>query len=103
MIQSLTSSECSHCGQIALWVGDKMIFPRTISFEQPNNDLPVEIQQDYLEVASIYQDSPRAASALSRLSIEKLCIHLGEEKGKLTVKIGNLVKKGYVHTNPKNA
>ena len=55
--------------------------------------MPESVRQDYLEAASIVEKSPRAAAALLRLAIEKLCKDLGES-GDINAMIGNLVKKG---------
>ena len=75
-----------------------MIYPGQIPVQSPNQDLPEDIQEDYLEAASIVNQSPRGAAALLRLCIEKLVSHL-EAKGKdLNAKIGDLVSRGF---NPK--
>ena len=47
----------------------------------------------YNEAALIYNKSPRAACALLRLAVERLCNELGETS-KIDNMIGNLVKKG---------
>ena len=55
--------------------------------------MPDTVKELYDEAASIANQSPRAASALLRLAIEKLLEHLGE-KGNFNDGIKNLVKKG---------
>ena len=59
-----------------------MIYPRSIPFPDPNEDLDDGIKKLYREAANVYQDSPRASAALLRLCLEKLCQQLGE-KGNL--------------------
>jgi hypothetical protein len=71
-----------------------MIYPDEINVESPNKDLPEDIQIDYLEAASILNQSPRGAAALLRLAIEKLVNSLDAKGKDLNKKIGDLVDKG---------
>ena len=86
-------TNCQHCSKATVWLAENMIYPRSISFSDPNEDMDEEIKQLYLEAAKIFQDSPRSSAALLRLCVEKLCRQLGE-KGSLNACIGNLVKRG---------
>jgi Domain of unknown function (DUF4145) len=88
---------CSHCKKPTIWKDDHqgMIWPQDISAAPlPNSDMPPEIEKDYLEARSIASVSPRGAAALLRLSVQKLCKHLGESGDNVNSDIGNLVKKG---------
>lgn len=85
---------CSHCGEFSIWHEEVMIYPNFAGVESPNQDLNEDIQSDYEEAAEILQRSPRGAAALLRLSIQKLCIQLGEDGKDLNTDIGNLVKRG---------
>ena len=71
-----------------------MIYPKTIKVSLPNEDLDGDIKKDYLEAANIFNDSPRASTALLRLALQKLCKQLGEKGDNINTDIGNLVKKG---------
>jgi len=62
--------------------------------EKPNFDLSEEIQKDYLEAANTFDDSPRAAAALLRLALQKLCMQLGEKGKNINDDIKNMVSKG---------
>lgn len=85
---------CSHCGRYSIWNEEVMIYPDFQGIELPNEDLNEEVKIDYLEASSILQKSPRGAAALLRLTIQKLCVQLGEKGKDLNTDIGNLVKKG---------
>lgn len=73
---------------------DNIIYPKKILVENPNTDLDSDIQNDYLEAARVYNESPRAAAALLRLALQKLCKQLGEKGDNINDDIKNLVKKG---------
>lgn len=93
-IEGLKVGHCGHCGDYSTWVGNTMIYPGQIDVESPNKDLPEEIKIDYLEAASILNQSPRGSSALLRLAIEKLVNELDAKGKDLNAKIGDLVSKG---------
>ena len=84
---------CNHCKQHSIWVNEKMVFPDSTNVPMPNDDLSDEIKNDYNEAASIFEKSPRAAAALLRLIIEKLCIKFECQGKSLNDKIGYLVKE----------
>jgi len=71
-----------------------MIYPKTIKVSLPNEDLDGDIKKDYLEAANIFNDSPRASTALLRLALQKLCKQLGEKGDNINADIAALVKKG---------
>ena len=85
---------CDHCSKITLWLKKEMLFPSRPSVPIPNGDLDSEIKKDYNEAAEIVEKSPKAAAALLRLAIQKLCKQLGENGENLNNDIGKLVKKG---------
>lgn len=93
-IETLKIVSCSHCKNYSLWVDNQIIYPNTSGIPNPNEDLNPEIQDDYFEAASIINKSPRAAAALLRLAIQKLCKQLGETGNNINGDIANLVKKG---------
>ena len=90
-------SRCSRCNGSMIWFSDKIIYPLSGYLEPANLDLPGEIKADYEEAASILNLSPRGAAALLRLSIQKLCKHLGESGKDINNDIKNLVTKGLPH------
>jgi len=85
---------CSHCEEASLWLvkekGDdnrgnvipidgEMLLPDFGSSPLPENDMPEDVRIDFLEASRIFSRSPRGAAALLRLSLQKLCKHLGQK------------------------
>lgn len=88
---------CAHCGKRSIWMEEsqRMIWPQDVSAAPlPNPDMPEDIEKDYMEARSIAAISPRGSAALLRLSVQKLCKHLGESGESINTDIGNLVRKG---------
>lgn len=94
ILDNTMTSKCSHCGQISFWVNQKMVYPLTGNVEMANSDLPEDILLDYNEAKDIVNISPRGAAALLRLSLQKLCGHLGEKGENINEDIASLVKRG---------
>lgn len=94
LVESVRFAFCSHCNRYSLWREGKMIYPDTSGIRPPNPDLNQEIQDDYMEARSIVNKSPRGATALLRLCIQKLCQQLGESGKNINDDIAALVKKG---------
>ena len=89
----LTIHRCQCCGKKILWIDNTYIYPDIIA-EEANADLPEPVKQLYNEAALIYNKSPRAACALLRLAIDRLCNELGETDRDINKNIGALVKRG---------
>ena len=85
---------CSSCNELSIWIFSEIIWPLESGVPRPNPDLPDDVRSDYEEAGAILGSSPRGAAALLRLSIQKLCKHLGESGGNLNKDISELVKKG---------
>jgi hypothetical protein len=90
---------CNHCnGRVVWFVNDHnsyVLWPFDIANAPlPHNEMPEDVKADYIEARSICARSPRGASALLRLGIQKLCKHLGGKGDNINEDIGALVKKG---------
>ena len=87
-------ARCDACDNYSIWINKLLIYPRPLTAPEPSTDLPEEIRVDFEEARTIAADSPRAAAALLRLCIQKLCIHLGQPGKNLNDDIGALVANG---------
>lgn len=105
-ISKILISQCVHCYKQCFWLkvengeDDKdsengiLLFPKDSKAPMPHPDMPADIRKEYLEARNIVNDSPRGASALLRLAVQKICIHLGENGKNLNDAIGSLTRKG---------
>lgn len=87
-------SLCFSCREIAIWRYDVLLYPPVRHEIEPNVDMNPDIRADFDEARAIFSGSPRAAAALLRLCVQKLCIQL-ELKGKrIDDDIASLVSRG---------
>ncbi|RAX56643.1 hypothetical protein CCZ01_08890 [Helicobacter monodelphidis] len=93
---------CQSCNEISIWIDKKIVYPKPRLAPLPNEDLPDNIKADYVEASLIVQDSPRGACALLRLALQKLMIHLGEDKN-LNKAIQSLIDKKRIDENLQKA
>lgn len=89
----LTIHRCQCCGKKIIWIDDNYVYPDIIAVEA-NTDMPDSVKQLYDEAGLIYNKSPRAACALLRLAVDRLCNELGEKDRDINKNIGALVEKG---------
>ncbi|WP_315361456.1 DUF4145 domain-containing protein [Prevotella histicola] len=89
----LKIARCHSCGKKIIWIDNEYIYPNIVA-EEVNPDLPESVKQLYNEAGLIYNQSPRAACALLRLAIDRLCNELGETDRDINKNIGALVEKG---------
>jgi hypothetical protein len=87
-------SRCYSCDKLSLWLNKQLLHPATRSGDEPNEDMPDDIRADYEEARLVLNSSPRAAAALLRLCIQKLCRTVGETGQDLNKDIGSLSSKG---------
>lgn len=113
---SVSFSFCSACKDPSIWITDegggrhglmpgmpmeghlgsriKMIFPSECIAPKAEEDMPEGIRADYEEARLVFSHSPRAAAALLRLCVQKLCEELLGKPGKIHNQIGELVELG---------
>ena len=88
---------CHNCNKKIIWVRNDYAYPDIVT-EEANVEMPESVKQLYNEASLIYDKSPRAACALLRLAIDRLCNELGETDRDINKNIGALVKKGLPQT-----
>lgn len=85
--------KCTNCEKKIVWVNGEYAYP-DLQPIQPNVDMPDTVKLLYKEAGLIYTKSPRAACALLRLAIDRLCNELGETDRDINKNIAALVKRG---------
>jgi hypothetical protein len=70
-------SQCDACEKKMIWKAKEPIWPRTSLAPEAHVDFPAELLDDFEEARQVYNDSPRASTALLRLCLQKLCKLLG--------------------------
>ena len=93
LVNVLTIARCANCGKKIIWIDDEYIYPQKQAIE-PNIDMPPSVKSLFEEAGKIYSLSPRAACALLRLAIDRLCNELGENDRDINKNIGAMVSKG---------
>ena len=89
----LNIARCFNCGKKIIWYNNNYIYPE-IQPQEANPDMPETVLKLYNEAGSIYNKSSRAACALLRLAIDRLCNELGEKDRDINKNIGALVERG---------
>jgi hypothetical protein len=93
-VRGLYLSMCSKCGKYALWLNEKILYPALSIAPWPIEDMPVNVKEDFLEARSIVNTSPKAASALLRIGLQKLMCCLGESGKNMEIDVSNLIRRG---------
>jgi hypothetical protein len=93
-VPDLRLSSCTKCNRYALWLNEKIIYPPLSIAPWPIEDMPLSVKDDFMEARGVVNTSPRAASALLRLCLQKLMGYLGESGKNTELDIGGLIKKG---------
>jgi hypothetical protein len=99
--------ECFNCHDLTYWLarstvetmGEQpdalMVYPAgSGNAPPPHPHLPTDPKADYEEARGIVDRSPRGATALLRLAVQKLCAALGEPGKDVNTDIASLVQKG---------
>jgi hypothetical protein len=71
---------CQHCDGWGVWLEDQLVYPAELTAPLPHQDMPEDVRRDYAEARNVGSHSNRAAAALLRLAIERLCYDLCEKR-----------------------
>ena len=93
-VAGLSLCRCAHCRRISIWQDGRMVFPAYSPAPPAAPDLPDALVELYEEARMLVERSHRAAAAILRLVIQKLCIHLGEAGEDLEEDIESLTNQG---------
>ncbi|HEU4739532.1 MAG TPA: DUF4145 domain-containing protein [Solirubrobacterales bacterium] len=87
---------CRNCHGKSLWNAneERCVDPVIGGGPRPHIEMPEDVKGDYEEARRIVGQSPRGASALLRLAVQKLCKDLGEKGENINEDIKSLVQKG---------
>jgi Domain of unknown function (DUF4145) len=96
-------AQCAHCKKFSLWLADnsnhgcmvgRMLVPAESNAPAAHSDMPEDVARDYEEARVVSQISPRAACALLRVAIERLCRSLNAKGNTINDQIADLVQQG---------
>ncbi|HCC80822.1 MULTISPECIES: DUF4145 domain-containing protein [unclassified Methylophaga] len=85
---------CSSCDGFTLWVNKEIVYPKKTTLPPPNADLNDDIKSLYIEASKILIDSPKGATALLRLALQKLLEQVGKSGKNINSDIKDLVAEG---------
>lgn len=88
----LSAAACRSCGKEVIFFDGKVIVPAISQAPQAAEDMPAIVLPDFEEARLVLSVSPRGASALLRLVIQKLLPVLGATKGTIDASIAELVE-----------
>jgi len=88
-LQDFDAIQCVVCGNYSLYYQGKMIYPLETNVSKPNEDMPDNVKDIYLEARNVLNISPKSACALLRLALERLMGELDVEGRTLNDKINN--------------
>lgn len=88
---------CRNCGEPHIWVNGEMVYPKQSPAPLPAEDMPEDVEKDFREARQVVTDSPKAAAALLRRSIEALIEHLLDDpENHLYTDIQTLADEGII-------
>ncbi len=85
---------CDSCNLFSVWVDGKIVYPKRLPVDPPNEDMNDEVKSLYIEASNIFSDSPKGATALLRLALQKLLIQIGKDGQNINNNIKELVSEG---------
>lgn len=93
IVDKMEIRRCSNCGGKFFYINGELKYPEPETII-PEKDMPDDVKALFEEAACICNRSPRAACALLRLAVERLCDVLTAKGNTIDEKISDLVSKG---------
>lgn len=93
-VSNFKYSHCEHCNRKIYWYRGKMVVPDDSPMPRPHEDLPEACLEEYQEARRITEASPRAATALLRICLQRLFRELGESGTDLEQDVDKLIARG---------
>lgn len=86
-IPTWDASRCFACNHYCLWIEGALSFPeedavRALKLHAPNEDMPQDARELFMEAVAVLPHSKRAAAALCRAALERLVKHVDNEAPK---------------------
>ena len=88
------ASKCTYCNKWSIWIEGSLVYPAQIAVEDPNDDMPDEVKELYIESAQVLPASPRAAAVLLRLGLQILLGAVGGDGKNINNDIKKIVESG---------
>lgn len=100
VFENLFLRECRVCEKFTIWDDDdQLIFPLgSTTAPPPSPDMPDLVRKDYEEARKVVAISPRAAGALLRLGLQRLCEEILDKKGNIDGLIEQLREEERIST-----
>ena len=59
-------SQCGNpnCNKRCIWVNEKLVYPGLSTAPFPEDDMPLDVREDFLEAREVVEISPRSSAAL---------------------------------------
>ncbi|WP_170412834.1 DUF4145 domain-containing protein [Ruegeria arenilitoris] len=93
-VYNLSCSTCDSCGEIAIWMNSRMVFPTSGPAGVASEDMPQRVKELFDEAGAVFTTSPRASAALLRLALQHLLIELGGTGKDINSDINSLIDNG---------
>ncbi|WP_417498453.1 DUF4145 domain-containing protein [Maricaulis sp.] len=93
-VENIHFSQCYSCEKWTLWVAHEQAWPEPSLLMEAADDMPTAVRRDFDEARAVVGSSPRAAAALLRVAIERLCNEINNSNDTINDGIAKLVRSG---------
>lgn len=88
----LNFCRCTHCHEIIIFLGNRMIFPLSSARPKVSKEVPEKIAEDYTEACLVEPLSKKSAGAMGRRCLQTLLHDQGIKKANLSKEIDEAMK-----------